>query len=1089
MPDLIGEPIPNYVSEQIKIRQLVHGLYDRDKNPINANSTVNYLPYLNSRNSWVKLASGTSIDQSRLDQINQIGAGNSRAQLPTQQNVGSNFAKNFVLFNGVSTFENPGGGAVNTLNPLPRAVGYGFNSTYGFASSQSSFGLTPMPGIKSVSVSALNRGSIKKASLKIIAFNSRQLDIIDALYLRLGYTMMLEWGDSHYLDPVSGNYLPMRNTLIEDKFFTSNDGNYLNWLKDIEDYRIKYQGCYDGFFGRVTNYSWDYNGDGSYDITLDMHTHGDVVESLSIKPPNVSKVSSNLTPSQLPDSDWFDSAKTNLFEGIISPGITFTIISNNPSKNYVQLSNSKNRLATFLHLIQLSGKYLFNTSTTEGLRISVDNKGTNPKDQKIYVVNTSLGISGNGVLETYKNNVGCHLIDENIVYLHSQDFGTIGSSYIRLGTLLKFIDKKIIPKIKTKDTPSLVRINYGYKLGASPQNEIEDDNIFKAFTTPNHIPLDPSICIFQQPKFQPFSGNPFSDKDRKTYVYEGLKDCAINDRYLKTMNIYLNVDNLLDKVKSSSKLNLYDFLESVCNDLNKALGSINNFEVVIDNDTNILKILDSTKIPGVIAPQNVEPLVVYGYSGINNKNVSTFVRKLDLKTQITKEYATMITIGATAGGNSPGEEATAFSKWNIGIVDRFNPEIIDPNGAAATPPTPTEKLWEWLQAYYLGGYGYPLGLLFNSIGTQYESQFPLSPNSSLFDEPTITSNVKYFSDYYQTQLAKQYDNGKGTSSPSVGFLPFGINVTMDGLSGFKIYNKLEVDTRFLPSNYPESLEFVITGVEHNIEGNNWTTDIKTLAVPLSAVYNSTNINAPTPPTNPPSNPPSTPPTSSGTAVVTTGGDADFWALVAIVSQEAGDALDRAYVAQVLYNRLQAEKTMIPNTRTKDPNDTREYNGFGGETLKALITARYQFEPAYNRSNSPTVSNLDPVSAHPNWKAINSLETAITALRSHYTHKHNKNPKSNPSIPDDKTIKRKLKEAFLAISNPSNQLNARTLIGGRPYFRSQAYKNALEASTRTTNTKGNVYGYEPSSTAPRGIPAGIPPTKIKEYFDNGWIWGD
>jgi hypothetical protein len=1032
MPDLIGEPIPNYVSEQIKIRQLVHGLYDRNKNPINANNSVNYLPYLNSRNSWVKLASGTSIDQNRLNQINQIGINNSRAQLSTQQNIGSDFAKNFVLFNGISTFENSGEGAVNTLNPLPRAIGYGFNSTYGFASSQFSFGLTPMPGIKSVSVSALNRGSIKKASLKIIAFNSRQLDIIDALYLRLGYTMMLEWGDSHYLDPASGNYLPMRNTLIEDKFFTSNNGNYLNWLKDIEDYRTKYQGCYDGFFGRVTNYSWDYNSDGSYDITLDMHTHGDVVESLSIKSPNVSKVSSNTRAGDLPDSDWFDSVKTNLFEGVISPDITLNITTNNPDKNYVQTNNSKNRLATFLHLIQLTGKYLFNTSTTEGLRILVDNKGTNPKDQKIYFTNTSLTTAGD--LETHQNNVGCQLIDENIVYIHSQDFGTIGSSYIRLGTLLKFIDKKIIPKIKTKDTPSLVRINYGYKLGTSPNNEIEDDDVFKAFTTSHHISLDPSICIFQQPKFQPFSGDPSSDKERKTYVYEGLKDCAINDKYLKTMNIYLNVDNLLDKVKSSSKLNLYDFLESVCNDLNKALGSINNFEVVIDNDTNILKILDSTKIPGVITPQNVEPLVVYGYSGINNKNVSTFVRKLDLKTQITKEYATMITIGATAGGNSPGEEATAFSKWNIGIVDRFNPEIIDPNGAATTPPTPTEKLREYLQAYYLGGYGYPMGLPFNFIGTSYESTFKLIPNSSLFDENITANNIKYFSDFYQTQLSNRYDNGKGTSSPSIGFLPFGINITIDGLSGFKIYNKLEVDTRFLPSNYPEALEFVITGVEHSIEGNDWTTDIKTLAVPLSAVYNSPNINAPTPPTAPPTNPSTIPPSSSGTVV--TGGDADFWTLIAICTMEALNLQDKANVAQSIYNRVGSKS-------------------YGKTTIAGIIKSNSQYEPAFSKGST----DVSPI-----WNAVKDKTTAIKAIQFSFK-------KIGYTISDAEAAD-KLKTTYNAIKNVAYQDQAKKTIQGRTDFLAETmgspserdaklkkqYPKILRGPFIQPQSNGNVYGW-------------------------------
>ena len=134
MPDLIGEPIPGYVSDQIKIRQLVHGLYDRDKNPISS-SPVNYLPYLNSRNSWVKLASGTSIDEERLKQINLVGKNGSRAQLPISDNKGSDFAKNFVLFNGISQYRGSGNDS-GYLSPLSRAVGYGFNSTYGFASSQ-----------------------------------------------------------------------------------------------------------------------------------------------------------------------------------------------------------------------------------------------------------------------------------------------------------------------------------------------------------------------------------------------------------------------------------------------------------------------------------------------------------------------------------------------------------------------------------------------------------------------------------------------------------------------------------------------------------------------------------------------------------------------------------------------------------------------------------------------------------------------------------------------------------------------------------------------------------------------------------------
>jgi hypothetical protein len=45
----------------------------------------------------------------------------------------------------------------------------------------------------------------------------------------------------------------------------------------------------------------------------------------------------------------------------------------------------------------------------------------------------------------------------------------------------------------------------------------------------------------------------------------------------------------------------------------------------------------------------------------------------------------MITVGATAGGYVKGVEATAFSKWNTGLIDRFKEELLPPDGTIATP--------------------------------------------------------------------------------------------------------------------------------------------------------------------------------------------------------------------------------------------------------------------------------------------------------------------------------------------------------------------------------------------------------------------
>ena len=82
MPNIIGEEFKPYVANQINLRQKIHGKKNR---------TPKDLLYLNSRTSWVKLASGVEVEQSRLDLI--PGISNNSLYL------GQGLAKNFILFN------------------------------------------------------------------------------------------------------------------------------------------------------------------------------------------------------------------------------------------------------------------------------------------------------------------------------------------------------------------------------------------------------------------------------------------------------------------------------------------------------------------------------------------------------------------------------------------------------------------------------------------------------------------------------------------------------------------------------------------------------------------------------------------------------------------------------------------------------------------------------------------------------------------------------------------------------------------------------------------------------------------------------
>ncbi len=88
---------------------------------------------------------------------------------------------------------------------------------------------------------------------------------------------------------------------------------------------------------------------------------------------------------------------------------------------------------------------------------------------------------------------------------------------------------------------------------------------------------------------------------------------------------------------------------------------------------------------------------------------------------------------------------------------------------------------------------------------------------------------------------------------------------MEGISGVKIYNKIQINQKFLPSSYPEALKFIIKGVDHKISNNVWETDITTIStsptdnaptnIPITVNQPSNNnqpieVKGPIPPNNP-----------------------------------------------------------------------------------------------------------------------------------------------------------------------------------------------------------------------------------------------
>jgi hypothetical protein len=874
MANVIGEPLESYVINQVNSRQILHGSGVRD-----INRTEYQINLLNSKTAWVKLASGISVDGGRLKDLG----------LDYDYQPGMDLAKNNILYAGLSKL----GISLRKKSQIQQRQGFlprDPNSSYTYGG----YGYSPMPGIISADVKALNRGSIKKSTVRLIANNKSQFDIIDLLYLRLGYTVLLEWGHSMYTNN-GFDRETVRDTLIEETFFEkSGNGSYLDMLQPVEQMRAKYSGNYDALLGKVSNFSWSFEEDGSYSIEITIISLGDVVESLKnnisidkgtidflnnttgtppASDPNAEPTEPdpveenkdantitamlylwkflNINPASIPDDITISTPKPETYQvgGFLSntQGSTSSTIT---SKSYdveytVTFSVEQDEE---VQTISPSGvpitstvtRYPFYKVTSQEKVIVVQGTKERSKgdgecsrtftqdeynrkqlsEHKLFLekkyrdkykpemIKVTWKIKNKGSANTVTINNPLESAGSKDAFA----LKTIPSTqyYLRFGYLLEYVRDNIIPKIKTggTDNPPMFDIDFG-----------DWDN--HMYSLPNQISLDPRVCIVRNDNFkteQPKNTSIFHELDLFREIDNSV---STNENAAYVMNIYLNFNFIIEclQINERGDVNVFDFLKSICDGLNKALGGINNLEPIVEETSNTLKIIDTTPIPGYSGRTGSKPytLQLFGYEKTPAGYISNFIRKVDLKTAITPEFATMITIGATAGGYVKGTEATAFSRWNAGLTDRFKESFEPGNPASVTPPGGVDEAESNYQEKIISANGYAKRYGFTTLNKGYIK----------LSDDIIEGNLSIGTEYFKYIIAKNQNTSGGT----IGFIPFKISFTMDGLSGIKIYNKLNVDTRFLPKAYGDNLDLIVTGVSHKLANNDWETDIEATVIP------------------------------------------------------------------------------------------------------------------------------------------------------------------------------------------------------------------------------------------------------------------
>ena len=177
---IIGDSFDFYVKDQIETRQSVLGLGLNDKDIVT---------YKHNNSAFVRLTSGVNVDANIVKGLGLTGTGYE----------GNGLAKQFKLFSARTQNGN--------TETFTNGIGYDNLSSYGFASN-SDYGFVPPPGIVSAEVKAMNRGSLREANIEIQCHNLQQFQILEILYMRLKYSVLLEWGHNmYYSNPTRGEKL------------------------------------------------------------------------------------------------------------------------------------------------------------------------------------------------------------------------------------------------------------------------------------------------------------------------------------------------------------------------------------------------------------------------------------------------------------------------------------------------------------------------------------------------------------------------------------------------------------------------------------------------------------------------------------------------------------------------------------------------------------------------------------------------------------------------------------------------------------------------------------------------------------------
>jgi len=776
------------VSNQLKVRQKA----------IN-NRTPENLTYYNSRNAWVRMTSAVQVNGDK-------GA----------------LANKYVLQGGI-------------LDPNKHLrSGIGINGSYNNASpgygEPYRLGIRPMPGITSVEVrSKAAYGSLREVTVNFVCWDIHQLEELELLYMRPGYSAMVEWGWSPYLK--NDGSLETNVSFVND-VLEAQDGKPSKediWKKTFNKASSTTDGGnYDAEYGRIQNYSWKARMDGGYDCTTTLISWGEILESLKI---NYGAYKSDVGQ----NSNFKD------------PNITVPFDKDsNISKSY-----AKNKLAGVINEMYLIARGGFGGSYSSGASGGLGNAISNALDSAGNAIVNAVESTVNAVSsvltgqeasvfkadvqskpitlngESYEFALFEIDIANNAGQLKDSDFEGSKQIYITLEGFVKILNKNILVQ-DTANNNSIVEVS------TTEGDHMEHPGApLLCLGDKLQLSTNPSVCLIKNmawnnPADLGFDEGFSDDFSTLKKVMETLtKNYWYNDTYTDTQfgiiqNIYVNLAYLYSLVvnedlaaqdkKEQNDISVFDFLKNMMNGISTSIGNVATFDVFIDPQDSKARIIDVNYVDATKRNDAFEKACV-----IELHNLNSTARSYSFESQIFPEQSSMIAIGAQVKGGALGDKVDTLVDFNQNLIDRVVPKKDAPS--PQNPPTDPAKE----QEEALKNLKENVNILVKYINQVDADWYEVIGDFDVSESGKYSNALKDIIAYFKNLFK---DDNKNRN-----IIPTKISIELDGIGGIVIGNLFRIPKELMPRGYkgdgagPVKLGYTVNGLGHTISGNDWKTKI------------------------------------------------------------------------------------------------------------------------------------------------------------------------------------------------------------------------------------------------------------------------